>query len=291
MCDKAFMKTGWSVTMRVRLARKFPWLLTAKGAVRKYAYAFERAGRGALVRRGLLPRDALCPHIEIYGRKIYSQNDEDGILEYLFSVIEPTQRSFVEIGVGPPWRDGRFATDEPLECNCRLLAERGWHGLLVDGTEYPADMGVTRAFVTAENINALLDEHKVPDDLDLFSLDIDGNDYWVWKALERRPKVVVVEYNSTILPSESKTIAYDPGFDWAARGHTQYYGASLLALKRLGEEKGYTFVYANGVNAFFVRSELVPNRFAFDFDRLYRYRQVHAPLMGDEPWVHVGPPS
>ena len=129
--------------------------------------------------------------------------------------------------------------------------------------------GSNREFVTAENINELLANYEVPEDFDLFSLDIDGNDYWVWEALKYQPSVVVIEYNAAIAMSESKTIPDDPAFSWSAHGRTSYYGASLLALKRLGERKGYVLVYANGVNVFFVRSSLVPNRAAFVYERIY----------------------
>ena len=75
---------------------------------------------------------------------------------------------------------------------------------------------------------------------DLLSLDIDGNDYWVWMALEYRPRVIVIEYNAHVTAGESKTIVYDPEFRW--RG-TDYFGASLRALKELGDNKGYTPIH------------------------------------------------
>lgn len=240
--------------------------------------------------RRLAGSDRLCcPRLQVYGRKVHSQNDEDGILEYLFSRIPPRESFFVEIGVGPPWRGGALqdVTKTGLECNCRLLAERGWRGLFLDGESYPASLGVTQGFVTAENINELLVDNGVPEDFDLFSLDIDSNDYWVWKALKYQPSVVIMEYNAAIAAAESKTIPYDPEFNWSAHGRTAYYGASLLALTRLGEQKGYTLVYANGVNAFFVLSSLVPNRGDFVYERIYKYKDCHAELRGDEVWQEV----
>lgn len=280
-----------------RLAPRLPWLYDLKDAwlaSRTRAFAVERAARDTLERLRLVPDGSLYPRLGAYGRKIHSQNDEDGVLAYLFSRLAPAspspsgERFFVEIGVGPPLRPGRAAADpHALECNSLALQRRGWRGLFLDGHAYPAELGVTQAFVTAENINDLLAQHGAPPRFDLFSLDIDGNDYWVWRALRAEPTVVIVEYNASLGPRESKTIPYDPRFDWSANGCTQYYGASLLALTRLGAEKGYTLVYANGVNAFFVRSERVPNRDQFRFERLYRHNPAHAPLRGDERWHEV----
>jgi hypothetical protein len=228
-------------------------------------------------------------NLEKYGKKIYSQNDEDGVIQYVFSCIKTTNRFFVEIGVGPANKDGKFLNVEEfgLEANSRLLTDRGWDGLMMDGRSYPARFGVKSEFITAENINCLLAKYGVPDCFDLFSLDIDGNDYWVWKALTYEPRVVIIEYNASVAAHESKTVKYDPNFSWARYGCTKYYGASLLALKKLGDEKGYTLVYANGVNAFFVKSALISNKDAFIYERIYQHRNLHRDPKGDEEWVHV----
>jgi hypothetical protein len=126
--------------------------------------------------------------------------------------------------------------------------------------------------ITAENIQALFGKYNVPTEFDLLSVDIDGNDYWVWKAItDYHPRVVVIEYNSTIPPSESKTIPYDPNWMWD--GSTNYFGASLLAVKTLGEQKGYVLVGcdSSGTNAFFVKSGLVQGKFVVgDVSSLYR---------------------
>lgn len=228
----------------------------------------------------------LSTNLKAFGRSVHSQIDEDGILEYLFVCLKPTNRFFVEIGVGPPWRNGGLLDIEQygLECNCRLLAERGWTGRYIDGQRYPDRFDVKQEFITAENINQVLAKHDVPEAFDLFSLDIDSNDYWVWKALEFRPRVVVVEYNPNLAIDESKTIPYDPGFCWV---DTKYYGASLLALKKLGDAKGYTLVYANGTNAFFVQTDQLVNADEFVYERIYCYRDVHKVHQGKTDWVLV----
>ncbi|ALM10329.1 MAG TPA: hypothetical protein DEB30_00430 [Candidatus Peribacter riflensis] len=122
-------------------------------------------------------------------------------------------------------------------------------------------LGVHREFITAENIEPLFKKYGVPAECDLLSIDIDGNDYWVWKAITHfHPRVVIMEYNANKGPELSVTIPYDPAFIW---DKTDYQGASLKALEKLGREKGYTLVATdrNGVNAFFVLDALVPGNF------------------------------
>jgi hypothetical protein len=143
----------------------------------------------------------------------------------------------------------------------------------MDGKAGPSrgPLAVHREFITAENITPLLEKYGVPDSFDLLSIDIDGSDYWVWKAITKhRPRAVVIEYNASVSPAESRVIEYDPEFRWP---RTDYFGASLLALKKLGEVKGYTLVGCDsrGVNAFFVDDTLVDGRFVrTGIETLYR---------------------
>jgi len=214
------------------------------------------------------------PFIE---RREYSQNGEDGIIAAIFAKIGTTNRYCVEFGV-----------EDGLQCNCRyLLQKKGWTGLLMDGGEWPTTiqkqnneqqtsplpsgegqgegvsaMMVHQEFITAENIEPLFQKYGVPTEFDLLSIDIDGNDYWVWKAIAHfHPRVVIMEYNANKGPDASVTIPYDPAFIW---DKTDYQGASLRALEKLGREKGYTLVATdrNGVNAFFVLTALVAGNFA-----------------------------
>lgn len=124
--------------------------------------------------------------------------------------------------------------------------------------------------VTAENIQDLFQKYNVPKNFDLLSIDIDFNDYWVWKSIiDYSPRVVVIEYNASIPPNESKVVPYYPE---AKLDGTNYFGASLLALRNLGLSKGYTLVGCdnNGVNAFFCKSELVRGFELKDIKELYR---------------------
>jgi len=198
--------------------------------------------------------------------QVYSQHGEDGILQFLFSEIGATNRTFVEFGMG----DGR-------ECNTAYLSlHQGWHGLLMDGCAERAAAAVAyyrrmlgpnqdrvkiaHAWVTAENINDTIRNQGISGEIDLLSIDVDGIDYWIWKALDAvNPRVVVIEYSAVTGPARAVTIPNDPRFSrWERHESGLYAGASLAALAKLGEAKGYRLVGCNahGVNAFFVRNDL-----------------------------------
>lgn len=206
--------------------------------------------RGDLHR--VLHRRRRIDDLRRFERRWFSQNGEDGILRIIFETIGVTNRFCVEFGV----EDGR-------QCNTRYLLEKaGWSGLRMDGADHDLRFGpVRKEFITAENICALFAKYAVPPEFDLLSIDIDGNDYWVWRAIEGySPRVVVIEYNASLAPDQSRTIRYDPAFQWDG---TSYFGASLRALAKLGRSKGYTLVgcESQGVNAFFVRDDLIGERF------------------------------
>ena len=222
------------------------------------------------------------PFIE---RHEFSQNGEDGMIAAIFAMIGTTNKYCVEFGV-----------EDGLECNCRyLLKHQGWTGLLMDGQEWPVENGVKREFITAENIEELFAKYAVPQAFDLLSIDIDGNDYWVWKAITHfRPRVVIMEYNANKGPDLSVTVPYNASFLW---DKTDYQGASLRALENLGREKGYVLIGTDrcGVNAFFVLQELVPGHFAPPpFPQIFHrpaYKGIpgkgHAADTLGRPWVTV----
>lgn len=202
-----------------------------------------------------------------YDYSLYSQNGEDGVLSKIFQLIEPKSRYCVEFG----------AYDGVDNSNTYLLRLQGWNCLLLDRMFENPKYNLQKEFITAENINALFDKYHVPGDLDLLSIDIDYNDFYVWKAIDNakyRPTVVVIEYNATHLPDEDKVVKYLPYY---AGDGCNYYGASILALYNLGRSKGYSLVYAEkaGVNLFFVRDDVLSEKqLTFkdmnDVDKLYR---------------------
>ncbi len=194
---------------------------------------------------------------------VFSQWGEDGLIAYLLARVPIDRAWFVEFGV-----------EDYREANTRfLLQTRNWRGLVIDGSEahvrsIPEDDTPWRhelearcAFVARENINALLEEAGFTGDIGLLSIDIDGNDYWVWEAIEvASPRIVIIEYNSVFGASRAVTVPYDREFVRGRKHHSNlYYGASLAALAKLGDRKGYALVGSNsaGNNAFFVRRDVL----------------------------------
>ena len=204
-------------------------------------------------------------NINKFGIKIYSQNEEDGIILYIFKHIGIKTKRFIEIGV-----------ENGTECNTtNLLKNFGWKGVQIEGdkklyqdakikmkeildTEMK-NLKLLNVFVKIENINQILKKNTFNQELDLLSIDIDGNDFWIWKTINCiKPRVVIIEYNSFFGPKLSATIKYDSNFNWDHKNNKSYYGASLKALEKLGKKKKYTLagVDRNGVNAFFIRNDL-----------------------------------
>lgn len=202
--------------------------------------------------------------LERYGYKSYSQNDEDGIIEEIFDRIATTNKVFIEFGV-----------ENGLESNAHLLLFKGWTGLWIEGSEESynslctkfhqviekGQLQVINAFVTKDNINNLIQQASINDEIDMLSIDVDGNDYYIWESIETvRPRVVVIEYNGKFPPSVEWIMAYDENHIWDG---TDWQGASLKALENLGRKKGYQLVGTgiNGVNAYFVKEELAGDKF------------------------------
>jgi hypothetical protein len=221
-----------------------------------------------LVRRGI--RLADLRDVEF---QCHSQNGEDGILLYIFSVLSATNRRVVEISAG----DG-------IECNsANLIVNHGWNGLLFDGdadqvakgTAFYSACPTTRiappkfvnAWITAENVNTLVAQNGFGGPIDLLSLDVDGNDYWIWRALTcATPRVVVLEFNANCGPESCVAMSYKPEYRLDLTAQPYRCGASLPAFVKLARAKGYRLVgvQALGFNAFFVREglaeELLPEQ-------------------------------
>lgn len=194
----------------------------------------------------------------------YSQWGEDGIIDWLVGMLPSIPRTFVEFGVV-----------DYLEANTRLLLQmHNWRGLVMDGSEanvasikqqdvsWRHDLTAKCAFIDCGNINHLMTDSGFQGDIGLLSIDIDGNDYWVWKAIDAvSPVIVVSEYNAVLGDLHELTVPYRADFD-RSRAHysNQYFGASIKALSALAESKGYTFVgtTSTGCNAFFVRNDFAP---------------------------------
>jgi hypothetical protein len=197
------------------------------------------------------------PDLTGYELRVFSQNGEDGVLAEILRRIGVGERAFVEFGV----QDGSEGT------TVFLAQVLGWSGVYLEADagafaalerRFSANPRVRtlHAAVEPDNVEALFAQAGVPDEPDVVSIDVDGNDYWIWRALTRfRPRVVVIEYNGDLDLASEQVMPYTPGFRW---DHSSGYGASLGALEALGAEKGYTLVHTElaGVNAFFVRDDL-----------------------------------
>lgn len=225
----------------------------------------------------------LRTNLRQFGAKVHSQNDEDGIIAAIFEDIPPTTRTFVEFGIGPNPTDPDHLRG--LEGNCVLLREQGWQGLFMDGGEHPPELDVKCEFISAMNVNTLFRKYGVPTDVDLISIDVDGQDFWVWMACQYRPMVFILEYNRNFIsPLEAFTTEWNPMSVWDG---TRYYGASLGALMKLGADKGYTLVCENGVNAFFVRSDLLANVRDFQGCGYMEAAEQHPSDKRNRAWVAV----
>lgn len=194
--------------------------------------------------------------------KVFSQWGDDGIIQWLINNLEIENKTFIEFGV-----------ENYKESNTRfLLMNNNWSGLVIDGSEknvaqirnsyyyWKYDITALTAFVDAENINQILSQ-SFNGKIGLLHIDIDGNDYWVWKAINCvSPDIVIVEYNSVFGIHRPITIPYQPEFKRTdAHPSWLYYGSSLMALTMLAEEKGFSFIGCNsaGNNAYFIKKSLL----------------------------------
>jgi len=198
-----------------------------------------------------------------YGQ-VYSENGEDGYIAEIFRRIAgPGSGQFIEIGV-----------HNGLQNNTRFLLERGWRGLWIEGSVTEAanaaatfvqyietkQLQIICEMATPENINDLVTVGEV----DFLSIDIDQHTHCVWEALRTAAYVHCIEYNASIPPSLDLCVPYDPNVVW---DYTNYFGAGLKALERIGRAKSLNLVGCDsqGVNAFFVDARLCGDHFLAPF--------------------------
>lgn len=208
--------------------------------------------------------------------QVFSQNGEDGIIQEIFNRIGYTNKYFVEFGV-----------ENGLECNSMNLLYKQWKGLWIEGSPEcvkeingrfkdlisNGQLQIKNQFITAENIESIFSSANIPAEPDMLSIDIDYNDYYVWKAITNyKPRVIVIEYNSIFRPDTHFIVPYNAERTW---DKTSYFGASLLALEQLGNDKGYNLVGCSftGSNAFFVRKDLTADLFEAPYTAENHYEQ------------------
>ena len=202
------------------------------------------------------------PHADLvrFERSVFSPAGQDGVLERVFEIIEPTHRHLVDLGAGDCVR-GSYSRN--------LIVNHGWRGLLV---ESDPDLGAAlletyadreaaqtlQAGIYPGDIEIRLEQANVPRDLDLLIVSLHGNDWYVWRAIQEfRPKVVQIEYNAAFVPPQPMVIEYHPLNYWDG---SIYFGASMQSLYALGQRKGYELVYADrsGTSLYFVDRKFFP---------------------------------
>lgn len=255
----------------------------------------------------LFRQQGVVPYANISdaGFRIYSQFEEDGILLYLFSMVGFESRRVVEMCCG--------SGEECMSTN--LILNHGFEGFLFDGN--PKNIAAARRYfsskkdmmlvrptlrqcwITVDNVDELLMEAGCGGEVDLFSLDIDGNDYWIWKAITAiRPRILLFETHNLIPSDLSLTIPYKPDFDaWSQSGAAKdFRSVSLLAMTNLCREKGYRLIggHRYGFNVFYMRDDVGQDVFPevsvkAVHDNGFTRAAVRDrwPLVRDMPWVEV----
>ena len=261
----------------------------------------------ALKYRELAQRGEMLSFNEVEFRN-YSQNGEDGILWYIFSLIGTVNKTCVELCAG-----------NGIECNsANLIVNHGWLGLLCDGDADNVAAGrdfyanhpntwslppnLQQQWISAETVNDLIEKNGFAGELDLLSLDIDGIDYWLWKAIEVcSPRVVMLEINAIWGCEASVTVPYRPDFEARKIYHTDrlvayYCGASLPAFVKLGAQKGYRLVGSNSYdfNVVFMRNDVGVDHFpevtaesCFSHPAAHLGHAMGRPFIADLEWEEV----
>jgi hypothetical protein len=226
------------------------------------------------------------PAIWDTGFRVFSEFDEDGVTLFLLSVDGSNSRRFVDIGAG----DGVFASN-----TANLALNLGFHGLLIDANgslvergrrfyaRHPDTMLQPPAFVhaavTPDNVNELVRGAGFEGEIDLLSIDIDGNDYWIWEALTCvTPRFVLAEAH-TMYGLEDWVMPYQPDFDARSARAGVRIGASPVAMGKLAQRLGYRMVGANlyGFNIFYARNDVAEMLPAIDVEQLFRHVSYRTP--------------
>lgn len=219
-------------------------------------------------------------HLSDVEFRVCSQFGEDGIIEWLVQKSNVSENTFIEFGV-----------ESYTEANTRFLLEnRNWRGLIIEADAHKAALArgsdvrwrntleVASRFVTAENINDVISSAGFAGEIGILSIDIDGNDYWIWEAISCvSPAFVICEYNAVLGDLSPITVPYDSTFARDKKHYSfLYFGASIAALIYLAKKKGYTLLGSNsaGNNAVFVRDDRLAEFSSRISDRTARPSQI-----------------
>jgi len=254
----------------------------------------------AALRQNVIPFD----EIGEAGFRCNSQFEEDGIILYILAAIGMKTRSVVEMCCG-----------NGSECMAtNLILNHGYKGYLFEGGDknFAAAQGFFRtrkdcllnqpelrkAWITRDNVNDLLRDAGASGEVDVFSLDMDGNDYWIWEAVDEiNPRLCVFEIHNLIPGDLSLTVPYSDGFDYlSGEGDRQWFrSVSLEAMRKLSAKKGYRLIgsHKHGFNVFFLRNDIAPNIFpevsieSVQQARWTREQEKLWPRIKDMGWVEV----
>jgi len=189
-----------------------------------------------------------------------SQYGETGIIVYLLEYLDIKPKYCVEFGAGMVHTVQKKGT-----ANIRYLYDKYRSKCLyfeiveqkIRQSEAKYRKQIKIETITASNVNDIFLKYEVPEDLDVLVIDVDGQDYWIWKSLNYNPKILLIEFNPTLSIEEDKVMHYDESHYKWRNTNCLYYGASIGALKKLGIEKGYSLVYKTERNLVFVKKELI----------------------------------
>ena len=192
-----------------------------------------------------------------------SQYGETGIIVYLLEYLDIEPKYCVEFGAGMVYTGGfdkkrgtaniRYLYDK-YESKCLYFDT---NKKVIDKSQYEYREQIKIETITASNANDIFLKYEVPEDLDVLVIDVDGQDYWIWKSLNYNPKILLIEFNPNLTIEEDKVMHYDESHYKWRNGRCLYYGASIGAFKKLGIEKGYSLVYKTARNLIFVNKELM----------------------------------
>lgn len=217
-----------------------------------------------------------------------SQFGETGVLDALFNYLGIKPTYCVEFGSGTVSKNKGTANiryfNDTYNTQC-LYFETNRNKITSSDEKYKKQIHIEA--ITASNVNEIFKKYNVPEKLDLVVIDVDGQDYWIWEKLEYKPSTILIEFNPTLPYTESKVMHYDEKHYTWRNTNCLYYGASIAALKKLGEKKGYSLVYKTERNLIFTKKELL------DIDRPLEelhpkpLKDFRSSYINEQKWVNV----
>jgi len=217
-----------------------------------------------------------------------SQFGETGIMDFIFKQLNITPKYCVEFGSGQVscsrgTANIRYFNDKyNAEC---LYFEVNKNKINQSDVKYRKQIKIES--ITASNVNSIFEKYNVPHNLDVLVIDVDGQDYWIWKNLQYNPSILLIEYNPTLPYTESKVMHYDENH-WKWRDtNCLYYGASISAMKKLGNEKGYSLVYKTERNLVFVKKDLIDVDISAEELHPKAMKDFRNKYINEQKWVNV----